>query len=92
MRKQSSKLAMAPLPGYVSNYVPCPGAYFSANFGGCSGLQCRMGPSGTIGRESCKNQALRVQRACCEWRIERVRRLKIDSASEEPMSGETQPS
>jgi hypothetical protein len=26
MHIQWSNLALAPLPGYVSNYVPCPGA------------------------------------------------------------------
>jgi hypothetical protein len=34
MRKQSAYLEMAPLPGYVSNYVPCAGTCFSGDSGG----------------------------------------------------------
>jgi hypothetical protein len=32
---------LAPLPGYVSNYVPRAGTSFSADFGGCAGVALR---------------------------------------------------
>ena len=42
---------MAPLPGYVSNYVPRPGTGFSADFGGCPGVTLRrLGSTARVGR------------------------------------------
>src|SRR3989442_14891514 len=61
----------------------------------CCLLKCcgwfRLRKAGGSPRRA-KNQALRVQRACCEWRIARGRRLKIGSASEAPMPDDFQPS
>jgi|SRR5580704_16773116 hypothetical protein len=34
----SQKMRLAALPGYLSNYVPCPGSRFSADFGGYPGF------------------------------------------------------
>jgi hypothetical protein len=46
----SACLCLAPLPGYVSNHVPCPGARLSADFGRNSGFAFRRLSGSKSGR------------------------------------------
>ena len=54
---------MAPLPGYVSNHVPCAGTRFSADFRGYPGVALRrLGRSVRIGGYSGGTDPLRPDR------------------------------
>jgi hypothetical protein len=49
---------MAPLPGYVSNHVPCARTGFSADFGGYPGVALRrLGSLGSCGEEYARGEA-----------------------------------